>query len=139
MIIGTITLLSILVFGGGSFSFEDAYKDFVKDVVSDKDRQEQIVALTKDGDAAIEQYTTEVKKIWAADVKKTFRDFDSTREDYREMIGRADQSRLALQQKVLDTRMKVVDLMTEDEWNAMYKAINEKMAEEEAKKEKKDD
>jgi hypothetical protein len=138
MIIGTITLLSILVFGGGSFSFEKAYKDFVKDVVSDKDRQEQIVELTKSGDAALEQYTTEVKKVWAADVKSTFRNYDSTREDFREMIGRADQSRLALQQTILDTRMKVVDLMTEDEWNAMYKAIKDKEAEAQAKKEKKD-
>ena len=47
MIIGTITLLSIFVFGGGDFSFEKAYKAFVKDTVSDKSRQEQIIDLTK--------------------------------------------------------------------------------------------
>jgi hypothetical protein len=137
MIIGTITLLSILLFGGGSFSFEKAYKEFVKEVVLEKDRQEQIIDVTKTADAALDQYTKEIKKVWAADVKKTFRDYDTTRDDYRAMIDRAERSREALQQQILDTRMEVVKLMTEEEWKAMYKAIHEKEAEEQAKREKK--
>ena len=138
MIIGTITLLSILLWGGGSFSFEDAYKSFVKDTVSDKSRQEQIIDLTKGADAALGQYAKEIKDVWAGDVKDTFRNYDSTREDFHKIIDKAEKSRVAMQQRIIDTRMKVAGLMTEDEWNAMYKAINEKKAEAQAKKEKKD-
>ncbi len=138
MIIGTITLLSILVFGGGGYSFEKAYKSFVEDAVSDKSRQEQIIDVSKEADAALEQYAIEVKKVWAQDIKNIFKDFDATQDDYRMIIERADQSRMALQKSILDARMQVKDLMTEDEWNAMYKAINDKEAEAQAKKEKKD-
>ena len=138
MIIGTITLLSILLFGGGGYSFEKAYKSYVKDAVSDKSRQEQIIDVAKGADAALDQYASEVKKVWAGDIKSTFKDFDATRDDYRSIIERADQSRMALQQSILDARMRVKDLMTEEEWNAMYKAIKDKEAEAQAKKEKKD-
>jgi hypothetical protein len=136
MIIGTVTVLSILLFGGSGFSFEKFYKDFVKNVVEDKTRREQILDLTKQVDEEVGQYLKEVQDVWSEDVKNTFKNFDATEEDYRNMIDKADQSRIAMQQAVLNVRFKVVELMTEDEWNAMYDQIRKKEADEKAKKEK---
>jgi hypothetical protein len=136
MVIATITALSILLLGGGSFSFEKYYKDFVKNVIEDKSRREQILDLAKKADEKQEQYNKEVRKVWAEDVKSAFRNFDTTEEDYRKVISKANQSRIAMQQGVLDVRFEVVKLMTEEEWNAMYDQVRKKEAEEKAKKEK---
>jgi hypothetical protein len=136
MVIATVTALSILLFGGGSFSFEKHFKDFVKNVIEDKPRREQIMDLAKRADEKQKQYNKEGRKVWAEDVKSAFRNFDSTEEDYRTVIAKANQSRIAMQQGVLDVRFKVVELMTEEEWNAMYDQIRKKEAEEKAKKEK---
>ena len=137
MIIGTVTLLSILLFGGSGFSFEKHYKDFVKNVVADKTRREQIVDLAKNADEKLGQYQKEVQDVWSEDVKNTFKNFDSTDEDYRNVIVKADQSRIAMQKGILNVRFKVVELMTEDEWKAMWGEVRKKEAEEKAKKEKK--
>ena len=136
MLIATITALSILLFGGGSFSFEKYYKEFVNDVIEDKPRREQIVDLAEKADEKQKQYKKEVEKVWAKDVKSAFRNFDSTEEDYRAVISKANQSRIAMQQEVLDVRFDVAKLMTEEEWNAMFDEIRKKEAEEKAKKEK---
>ena len=136
MVIATVTALSILLFGGSSFSFEKYYKEFVKNVIEDKPRREQIIDLAKRADEKQKQYNKEVRKVWAEDVKSVFKNFDSTEEDYRSVIASANQSRTAMQQGVLDIRFDVVKLMTEEEWKAMYDQIRKKEAEEKAKKDK---
>jgi ribosomal protein S3AE len=138
VIIATVTALSILLFGGGTFSFEKYYKDYLKVVIEDKSRREQILDLAKDADQKHKQYRDEVTKVWADDIKSTFRNFDAKEDDFRRMVQKADQSRIAMQQSVLDVRFKVVGLMSKEEWNAMYDLIREKEAEEKTNKEKKD-
>ncbi len=137
MIIGTITVLSILLFGGSGFSFEKYYKSFIKNVVEDKTRREQILDLTKEADKQLDQYEKEVLKIWSDDIKRTYRNFDATEEDYKKVIARADQSRIAMQRSLVDLRLGVKELMTEQEWKEMFDQIRKKEAEEKAKKEKK--
>jgi D-mannonate dehydratase len=137
MIIATVMVLSILLFGGGDFSFEKYYEPFVKDVVEDNVRQEQILDVTKMADKQLAQYYDEVRKVWAGEIKKTYSNFDATLDDYRRVIATADQSRIAMQQGLVDVRFEVIKLMTEQEWEKMYKAIHEKEAEERAKLEKK--
>ena len=137
MIIATVTLLSILMFGGGDFSFEKFYEPFVKEFVADESRREEILDVTKEADGRLAQYYDEVRKVWADDIKRTYRDFDATAEDYSRVVKTADQSRIAVQMGLLDVRFEVVKLMTEQEWENMYKAIREKEVEERAKLEKK--
>jgi hypothetical protein len=60
------------------------------------------------------------------ELKKIVGDYDASEEQFRAFRSKADRSRTDLQQKFLDVRFKVVELMTEDEWNAMYGAIEEK-------------
>jgi hypothetical protein len=127
MIIGTVTLI-MLYFGGGGggFSFEKAFEPFVKDAVKDKSRYEQIVDLTKELDEDVKQFQTELSDVWVEELKKIVGDYDASEEQFRAFRSKADRSRTDLQQKFLDVRFKVVELMTEDEWNAMYGAIEEK-------------
>ena len=137
MIIGTVTLLMLYFGGGGGFSFEKAFEPFVKDAVKDKARAEQIVNVTKQLDKDIKQFRTEVGDVWAEELKTIVGDYDSSEDQFRAFRKKADRSRMDVQKKLLDGRFKVVDLMTEDEWNAMYGAIVEKAAAKKAKDESK--
>jgi D-mannonate dehydratase len=130
--------LSILLFGGSGFSFEKYYKSFVKNVVEDESRREQILDLTKKADKHLDQYRKEVKKVLSKDIKSVFRNFDSTEEDYRNAMARANQSRIAVQKILVELRLSIKNLMTEQEWNAMYEQIRKKKAEEKSKMEKKE-
>jgi hypothetical protein len=130
--------LSILFFGGGGYSFEKAFEPFLKDVVEDKARREQILDVAKEADASVAQFKKEVDDVWAKDLIGIVQDFDATKEDLEAFVDRADRSRLATQKAVIEFRFDVIDLMTEDEWNHMYKLIYEKRAEEKAKREDKD-
>ena len=60
MIIGTITVI-LLVFGGGGVFSLDAYRSAIKDQVADKNRQEQVIELTKQFDNEIKDYNKHVK------------------------------------------------------------------------------
>jgi hypothetical protein len=133
MIIGTVTLIMLLFGGGGTFSFEKAFDPFVKDAVKDESRYEQIADVTKQADENLKQFHTEVDDVWAKELKTLLGDYDASKDDFRSFVSRADQSRTAIQRELLDVRFKVTKLMTEDEWNSMYEAI-EKKAEEEKKK-----
>lgn len=138
MIIAIVTAISILLQGGGGFSFEKHYKPFVKNVVEDKSRREQILDLTKKADKQLDQYRKEVNKVLSKDIKSVFKNFDATEEDYRNAIARANQSRIAVQKILVDIRLSIKNLMTEQEWNAMYEQIRKKKAEEKSKLEKKE-
>jgi hypothetical protein len=133
MIIGTVTLIMLLFGGSGTFSFEKAFDPFVKDAVKDKSRYEQIADVTKQADEDLKAFHKEVDDVWAKELKTLQADYDASKDDFRSFVSRADQSRTAIQRELLDVRFKVTKLMTEDEWNAMYQAI-EKKAEEEKKK-----
>jgi D-mannonate dehydratase len=138
MIIATVTVISMLLLGGGNFSFEKYFNSFVKNVVEDKSRREQILDLTKKADKQLDQYRKEVKKVLSKDIKMVFKNFDATEEDYRNAMARADQSRIAVQKSIIELRLRIKDLMTEEEWNAMYELIRKKKAEEKSKMEKKE-
>jgi galactokinase len=137
MIIGTVTLLMLYFGGGGMFSFEKAFEPFVKDAVKEKARYEQIVDLTKQADEDLAQFRKEVGEVWAEDLKKLLDDYDATEEQFHSFVEKADRSRTAVQQELLDVRFGVRTLMTEDEWNSMYQAIEEKVEEERKKREEK--
>ena len=137
MIIGTVTLLMMFFGGGGAFSFEKAFEPFMKDAVKEKARYEQIVDLTKQADQDTEQFRKEVGDVWAEELKTLLVDYNASEEQFRGFVDRANRSRTAVQQGLLDVRFQVTKLMTEDEWNSMYQAIEKKAEEERKKAEKK--
>lgn len=127
MIIGTVTVLLLLFGGGGgAFSFEKAFEPFIKDAVTDEVRYEQIIDLTKQADASLEEFQKEVHDVWSVELKKLVENYDSTPEDFRRFFVQAGQSRKAVQQEFLDIRFRAIGLMSEDEWSVMYGAMDRK-------------
>jgi hypothetical protein len=126
MIIGTVTALMILFGGGGDFSFEKAFEPFIKDAVKDKARYEQIVDLTKGADEDVKAFQKELEDEWGKQLITLLTDYDASEDDFRSFRGKADASRIKLQQGLLDARFGMIELMTADEWVAMYEAIEKK-------------
>ena len=124
MIIGTITLIMLLFGGGGMFSFEKTFDPFVKEAVKDQSRYEQIADVTKQADESLKAFHKEVGDVWAKELKTLLSDYEASKDDFRSFVSRADQSRTAIQRELLDVRFRVVGLMTADEWNAMYDAMD---------------
>ncbi len=138
MIIGTVTLLLMFFGGGGTFSFEKAFDPFLKEAVKDESRYEQVVDLCKEADLHNKQFQTEVNDVWAKELKTLFADYSTSEKQFRAFVKKADQSRIALQKDLLAVRMKMTKVITEDEWNAMYAAVDKAAEEELKKKEEKD-
>ena len=136
MIIGTITLL-VLLLGGGSFSFEEMYKSVIKDIVTDKDRREQFLDVAKNADSQITRFNKDVKDVWGKEAVELFKNYDSTREDYRKFQADAAAGRERLQAQLVTYRFDSLQYVTEKEWDDIYSAIEKKQAEEAAKKAKK--
>ena len=138
MIIGTITLLVLYFGSGGMMSFEKTFESFLKDAVKEKARYEQIIDLTKQMDEDVEQFQNEVKDVWAEELKQLVVDYDASEGQFHSFVEKADRSRAAMQKEILDKRFAVVKLMTEDEWNEMYQAIDKTREEERKKREEKE-
>ena len=127
MIVGMVALISIL-FGGG-LSFDSVYKPVVKDVVADQQRYEQIAEVFDTGDDQIATFRDEFNDKWEGELNALVSDFDATRDDFRDWRKRFLVSRSGVVKDLLDVRFSTIKLMTEDEWKAMFKALDAQAAE----------
>jgi hypothetical protein len=134
MIAATVALLFVYFGGGGgAFSFEKAFEPFLKEVIADKSRYEETIQLTKDADEAVKQYRKEVSEVWAKELRILIADYDATDEQFRAFYEKSAASRTAMQQHILDVRYKMTEIVTRDEWEAVYGMMDQK-AEENRKK-----
>ena len=76
--------------------------------------------------------------MWAEELKMLLSDYDASEDDFRALMKRANGSRTAIQREIVDVRFGVRELITEEEWNSIRKAMLEKAEEERKKKEDKD-
>ena len=114
--------------GGGSFSFEKAFEPFLKEVIADKARYEQTIRLTKDADETYQQFRKEVTGERAGELRTLIADYDATDERFQQFFEKGSASRKRMQQKMLDIRFEMAKIMSQDEWDAMYRKIDEKKA-----------
>ena len=124
----TILLIHFGV-GGGSFSFEKAFEPFLKEAVTEQSRYQQAVQLTKEADENFAQFRKEVTEVRAKELKTLIADYDATDEQFRQFFEKASASRAAMQQRMLDVRFKMTTVVTKDEWDAVYRKIDQKKAE----------
>jgi hypothetical protein len=129
MIVATITVLMIYFGGGGGLSFEKAFEPFLKEAIDDKSRYEQSAQLTVGADDAIEQFRKEISEVWADEMKTLITDYDTTDDQFREFFRTSTASRIALQQRLLDIRYEMATIVTRDEWDAVYRMMDQKTAE----------
>lgn len=130
MLIAIFTVLMIhFGMGGGSFSFEKAFEPFLKEAVTDQPRYEQTIQLTKEADENLKQFQKDVTEVGAKELKALIADYDATDEQFRAFYEKRAPARIAMQQRMLDFRFKMTALVTKDEWDSMYRKIDEKAAE----------
>jgi exonuclease VII small subunit len=130
MLVAIFTVLLIhFGAGAGSFSFAKAFEPFLKEAVTEQSRYERAVQLTKEADENFEQFRKEVTEVRAKELKILITDYDATDEQFRQFFEKGSASREAMQQRMLDVRFKMTTVVTKDEWDAVYRKIDQKKAE----------
>jgi hypothetical protein len=131
MVIATITAITVLIFavggGGGGFSF-GVFKPGVKDCVSDKHRAKQIIAITKQADKEVEALTKDFNKV-SKELTKLNSNYGATRGELKKFLDQLDGRRAKFQERIIELRMQARDLMTPEEWQAVYAKVKEDASE----------
>lgn len=120
MIIATITALMILF--GGSDTLEHYLlniKKSAKAAIENKQTVKEVVSLSKTLEKDLEAENEEI-----IDLKKSFLDlhvkYSATQADFDSVLEEMLKSRKAGQDKILDTRFAMKDLMTKEEWDKVF-------------------
>jgi len=123
MIIAAITILTLLFGSGGIFSLDNV-RDAAKEVIQDKDRAKQVVAITKEADKEFKSFTKNVNKL-SKQLVQMNKDYNLTREKIDSFYTQTDKRRMAFLEKFVELRFQAKNLMTAEEWQAMYIKIRE--------------
>jgi hypothetical protein len=126
MVVATLTAITILIFavgGGDGFSF-GVFEGGVKDFVSDRHRAKQIIAITDQADKEVEALTKDFKKA-SKELTKLNSNYDATRGEFKEFLDQLDERRAKFQERIIELRLKARDLMTQEEWQAVYAKAKE--------------
>ncbi len=122
MLIAAITVFTLL-FGGGIFSF-DYVGDAAKEVIQDKDKAKQVVAITKQADKEFKSFTKNVNKL-SEQLVLMNKDYNLTRAEVDAFYIQTDKRRRAFLEKFVELRFQAKNRVTAEEWQAMYIKIRE--------------
>jgi adenine-specific DNA methylase len=119
MLIATATLIITLLGGNvpdGFFTLPEIKKE-IKVQVTDKEKQKEILAIMKETNKKITSFNKKLNKSIKSD--NLYRSRDVTLEQLTTYHENLINERNILQKEVIAARMKVINLMTEEEWNAV--------------------
>ena len=114
----------MLFAGGGGFSF-DMFKDAAEDVIPDRQIVRQVKAITKAADDEMKAWQKDAKEI-SKRLAEMNRNYDLTTDEMRSFLDYADSRREAFQEKLIDLRFQAKNLMSQEEWEAMYAKVTTK-------------
>ena len=120
MIIGIVTIISLML-GGGGFSF-DVFKDAAEEVIANKQIVRQIEAITENADDELKAWNEDAKQI-SKHLAKMNQEYDLTPAELQTYLAYADSRREAFQEKLIQLRFQARGLMSQKEWEAMYAKV----------------
>ena len=118
MIIGTVTAL-IIIFGGGGGVDLSHVKDNIHAVVQDGTRAEQLETVIGEWQNLRAAFDKELK-IRGEQVSQLNQSYDSTLAQYDALMDEGMKTTVAARTRFLDLRFKAKDLMSEEEWIAVF-------------------
>jgi len=137
MIIGTIALISMLFFGGVSEYFLiDKLEKGVKKYVVDKERKKEITADLKAATKYIKTFDKE-RKGKLKSFKKLNANRNTSIEEFTVFFDELMNQRIALQQKVIEDRIRIVAKIEADEWNLIIEYSRQSVLKSKEKDQKK--
>ena len=122
MIIAAITILTLL-FGGGNFSLDNV-RDAAKAVIKDRDRAKQVIAVTKEADKEFKSFTKNINNL-SKQLVQMNKDYNLTREEIDAFYLQADKRRKDFLERFVELRFQAKNLVSDEEWQAMYAKIRE--------------
>lgn len=138
MLVASLTLLIGMLLGGGNFS-AFVVEDFPKEVkanVDDKERQKEILKITK-------QYEKEFKSVQKdldkskKKMKKLNLDRNASSEDINDILDDAAPKWKAIQASGLQSRSEALEILSEEEWELIITKSLEEFDKKEVKKQEK--
>ena len=116
IVTGIILLISILFGGSGIpvFIIEDLQKE-VKENIKDKDRQKQVLAITKDYEKAVKDYQKQIDKNKKS-MKKLNLDKNTPKDSIVNLLNETAEIWKEIQTEGIDDRLKATKLITDAEW-----------------------
>lgn len=122
MIVATLTALFLLFGGGGSLEhYLLDLKKPVKAHVEDKDRASEILDLSKDLGKDLKKRNKRVEDL-QEDFEELHTSFGASEADFQAAVDRMMEERSKGQQRILDTRDRMHDMMTPEEWQEVFGA-----------------
>jgi len=127
MIIGTVTLISILLFGGGPDSFLGQTLKLVKKYVEDKARRAEAEAVLERSIEETQAFGERVLEYrdQLVTVDGVYR---SRPEDHRLIFRQLDSVWAATHERLFELRFELKKNVTREEWEGLFGAVKEKMA-----------
>lgn len=137
MIIGTITLITILFFGSPQEIFLIHKMDKgVKTHVEDKERRKSILTDLKAAEKEVKAFRKKRKKALKGFAKKNM-DRSLKRADFQKMYDELHAERLALQDRIINKRVTLQKQLTEEEWAPIVENAQDIISKEREKHQKK--
>ena len=122
-VLATITVATLLFSGGAGFTLGDV-RDTAKEIIKDKDRAKQVIALTKEADKGFKSFNKDISK-YSKQLVEMNRDYNLTREEISNFYIEYDKRRMEFLERFVELRFEAKDLSTPEEWQAMYENIRE--------------
>ena len=122
MLIALLTALAVIWLGSGGGGDDYLPKELnkrVKSEVSDKQVRKDVEALVKQINKDIGEYREDAERL-ARDMMELSADYDAELESFESLVDQVVSAREDVQKKAIDSRLKLVDLLTVEEWKAVF-------------------
>jgi predicted metal-dependent hydrolase len=119
LILATLLVLWLGFGGGGNDYLPKDFNKRVKAEVSDKQVRKEVDAVVKQINKDVEAYRNDVEALAREGISLNA-DYDAELEKFETLVDRIVGSREEIQKKLLDDRYKLVTILSEEQWKAIF-------------------